>query len=81
MHKFETGKEYAITKFGRISHEDFIRVIKRTNSFVTFERVFKGHTSIDEPERNKIILTENGNEMLIIFGGLISDSVYAKDLT
>ena len=77
MKKFEVGKRYAIEKLGYKSSTEAIEVSKRGKSFITFHRVFNGVRFAAETERAKI--RGNLNEYLIIFGGIVSDSVRATD--
>jgi len=76
MFKFKLNGVYAINKFGRVSKTDSKTVVKVTPKYVTF--VTTG-TSFPEPERVKI-RRDGENEYAIVFGGIISDTVYASDL-
>jgi len=80
MKTFEVGERYAVTKMGYKSKEEAVEITRRSPKMITVERVFRGEYGyIRETERYKIHGTGSGNEHLMIFGGLVSDTVYASD--
>ena len=78
MKQFETNRDYAITANGRKFTREGIRVIKVTTSYLTFVRVFSGEVRFYEEERVKVRSSDSG-QYARIFGGIISDAVYAAD--
>ena len=83
MKKFEIGKVYSITQMGHkgTNYASTVRVIKKTDKFVTFLNCgCERNGFLDELEKVKIRYSDNGNEWAIIFGGLVSDSVFSTDL-
>ena len=85
-HKFEERKVYSITSIGyKSTHpSSTVRVMKRTPHFVTFLNCsleMNGFINwVHELERVKIRHTTDGAEYALIFGGIVSDSVYASDV-
>lgn len=79
MTKFEEGNVYGVTSAmtGRASKTNLRKAVKVTKNFVTFEWV---NSQFPEPEKVKIRHTDNGDEYAIIFGGIISDSIYADNI-
>ena len=83
-HTFEIGKVYAITSNGYKggSHPaSNVRCTHRTGKFATFRNLgAEKNGFLEETEKVKIRHTTSGNEMAYIFGGIISDTVYAEDM-
>jgi len=80
MYKFEVGKEYMVTKNGYKYTDDTKRVIMIGQVFIKFVSVQAEKNGFYEVEKVKIRRSDSGSESAWVFGGLITDTVYAEDV-